>query len=185
VGPIDGVIALMRQDLAGFTSQLIADQMSIAAWQRECGLVLRRYTLASYMAGADGTLPTKAMERELGRELNRQLGYLRRFAEEIRAGKQSDAQIAMRIGMYADRMRGVANDAESKAYGVDLPFVPGDGSTQCRTSCACSIDYQEEDGETVAYWKLGVAEHCPDCFALADLPHTEWQAALDASNANA
>jgi hypothetical protein len=178
VGPIDGVIALMRQDLVGFTSQLIADQMSIAAWQRECGLVLRRYTLASYMAGADGALPTRAMERELGRELNRQLGYLRRFAEEIRAGKQSDAQIAMRIGMYADRMRGVANDAESKAHGVDLPFVPGSGATPCLVNCCCFLDYQEEDGETVVYWRLSPAEHCSGCLALADKPHTEWEAAL-------
>ncbi len=168
-GPINEIIELLREDLAHQTARLVAGEISLARWQRECGLLIGQHTNASWMAGS-GRVATAIEQREIYRETNRQLGYLRRFAEEIRAGNLSEAQIAARINMYADRMRGFYGQGQEALEGVHLPQVPGDGQTQCLTNCRCHLEFKpgEQDFTTEVYWRMDeAAEHCPDCVRLA------------------
>lgn len=127
---IDQLIASVKEDLGDVTSRLLADEMTPAAWRRECELILRRNVYTAYGIGQGETL-TAAQERTVREELNRQIGYLRGFYDDIKAGKLSDEQIAARIGMYADRLRGIEQQGEIDMLGLDLPQVPGDGGTQC------------------------------------------------------
>lgn len=94
-------------------------------------------------------------------------GYLKGFMEQIAMGNLSEAQIAARLNMYVNS----ANEALWKGYANDLPLNlpahPGDGSTICLTACRCSWFIAPVEGGYDCYWRLGQAEHCPDCMRRA------------------
>ncbi len=127
---VDELIAAVKQDLGEVTARLIAKELTPAQWQRECENILRRNVYAAYAVGRAEPL-TRAEERLVQQELNRQLNYLRGFTNDVKEGNLSDAQILNRIEMYADRLRGVEQQGEIDGLGLDLPQVPGDGQTQC------------------------------------------------------
>jgi hypothetical protein len=55
-------------------------------------------------------------------------------------------------------------EGKSAAWEVELPFYPGDGTTQCGVNCKCSWHMSETKSETRAYWRLdSTAETCSDC----------------------
>jgi hypothetical protein len=168
-GPIDEIVELARAALSDITAQLLAGEVSLPYWQRECAGIITRHFGAAYIAGL-GHQPTDEEWREMGRELNRQLMYLRQFADAIKAGGLSDAQVAARIVMYADRLRGITNQGVVDALGLHLPQVPGDGNTECLTNCLCSLDIKMGKTEAEVTWVLDGGEHCPDCVRLA----SEW-----------
>ena len=127
---VDQLINAVKEDLGAITSRLIGGEITPASWRRECELVLRRNVYTAYAVGRAAPL-TPAEERMVRQELNRQIGYLQGFYEDVKAGKLSDEQIMARIGMYADRLRGIEQQGEIDDLGLDLPQVPGDGQTQC------------------------------------------------------
>lgn len=166
-GPIDEIIGLAREAMGEVTAQLIAGRISPAYWQRECQNIIRRHIWASYATGL-GREPTREEERALGRELNRQYRYLRDFTGEVKAEKLSDEQTAHRIGMYADRLKGINNQGENDALDLRLPQVPGDGRTRCLTNCKCYLDIRRTETGHDVYWRLTPAEHCEDCVRLSE-----------------
>jgi len=173
-GGIDDLIQSVRDALGQHTARLIGGELSVAQWQRECENELRRNIYASYTMGL-GRMPTREEEREIQRMLNGQMAYLRGFAEDYRAGRISDEQALVRIGMYADRLRGFEEQGLIDGLGVDLPQVPGDCGTRCLTNCKCHLEFEEDERrrgrgyEAVlnVYWVLGDAEHCDDCVKLS------------------
>lgn len=90
-----------------------------------------------------------------------QLPYLRQFAEAVRSGTLSEAQIAARAALYAGATR--ATYSEARWYGVNLPAHPADGSSECLVNCRCSWALRD-DGY---HWEMGSAEHCPTCESRA------------------
>jgi hypothetical protein len=115
----------------------------------------------------------------LGGLLKRQYEYINNFARDIDAGKVSGGQIRTRARMYVNgasgqirtRARMYVNGAtqafeRAKAESHGLPRLsqyPGDGQTVCRSNCQCGLHYVEHDDRWDVFWRLGVAEHCPDC----------------------
>lgn len=157
------------------------DEISLVDWrtamQREIR-DLHRTALLISRGGEWGSI-TFAEWGRLGGHLRKQYRYLNDYAEAIRArldaalvgeGKPpSEKYLAWRSKLYG----GNANAAywRGMTYGL-LKQVPGDGQTQCKTNCGCSLRIEEGDepDRLHVYWELGETEHCPDCVRLS----AEW-----------
>jgi len=125
--------------------------------------------IAAYLLGRgiDENELSEAEKEKLQAWIDEQRGYLAGFIAAIEAGERP-GNWANRAGMYASAI--VAPFWWGKTYGLILPAYPGDGSSICGQKCACAW-YVEDLGDDNydAYWRLGIAEHCPDCAERAIL----------------
>lgn len=131
---------------------------------------LRKTYTDMYAMGAGGRNGMSHRDwGRIGAMLKEQYGkdsYLQNLIGQVDRGEISPAQASARLNMYVNS----ANEALWKGYTHDmppLPAYPGDGSTQCLTNCQCSWEIVRVEGGWNCYWRLGPAEHCPDCLARA------------------
>lgn len=103
-----------------------------------------------------------------------QMRYLTRFSRDVADGKLSERQVAARSQLYAHSSRQVFERGRAAAFDIRLPVYPADGGTACKMRCHChweirieSIRAVSRGQRIVASWRLGAAEHCPDCIARA------------------
>lgn len=89
-----------------------------------------------------------------------QSGYLTIFATVLEG--LTISQIIARAEMYINATRQGFERGKAAAYGIELPAYPGDGSSPCLSNCRCY--WQIESGDAIlAYWRLGIADHCAVC----------------------
>lgn len=125
--------------------------------------IIKETYIDLYAMGAGGR--NSMSHRDWGRigaMVKEQYGYLNNLIDQLAKGDISPAQANARLKMYANS----ANEALWKGYSKDmppLPAYPGDGSTVCLTNCQCTWEIVEVPNGFDCYWRLGVAEHCPDC----------------------
>lgn len=103
--------------------------------------------------------------------IDEQLGFLGDFVIAIseNRGNRRIPGGAFRAAMYGESLGQCYQRAYFLARGSrvglpDLPAYPRDGSTVCRVNCRC--EWRVKRVSNVVYqatWKLGAAEHCPDC----------------------
>jgi hypothetical protein len=160
-----------KDRLVGLVNVYEAGSINIRAFEKQVKSILRDTYKDLYAMGAGGRngMTPKDWGR-LGAMLKEQYRYLNPFLDQIARGDLSNAQISARLKMYINS----ANEALWKAYTRDfpleLPAYPGDGSTACLVNCQCEWEIiQREDGYD-CFWRLGAAEHCPDCMVRA----SEW-----------
>jgi 2'-5' RNA ligase len=118
------------------------------------------------LIGADGKLSILEAQNAVRGELARQFGFLQGFINDLPRLSQGQAEV--RIASYVSAISQSAN-APLMAQLPQLPQRPGDGKTECKYWCKCSLDIQEQPGagNWDIYWRLNRAEHCPDCVRLA------------------
>lgn len=159
--------SLAAESVGELTRRLVAGDVSPAAWLRGMeASIARAHTAATISGIADRTGVTprglsRAERADLERAIAAQRPYLTRFAQDVRAGTLSEAQIQARADLYAGPVR--RTYSESRWANVKLPAHPGDGSSECLAWCKCSWALRD-DGY---YWELGTAEHCPTCNSRA------------------
>jgi hypothetical protein len=100
--------------------------------------------------------------------LSEQMHFLEGWIEDIaKAGKLVGG--AGRAALYGESLGQVYQRAYFLARGSrvglpDLPAYPRDGSTVCRVRCRCQWKIVKRANDLYeATWRLGQAEHCPDC----------------------
>lgn len=133
---------------------------------------LRRAYTVQYMLGRGGR--GQMGQRDfgiLGSLLKKQYKFLANFAGEVANGRYSAnqvASVATRQQLYSMSSNQAYERGKAEAWGlVDLPAMPGDGSSECMSNDQCSWEFEETEEEVLAYWRLGVAEHCPTCLDRA------------------
>ena len=102
---------------------------------------------------------------------NEQAGFLGDFVIAIseNRGNRKIPGGSFRAAMYGESLGQCYQKAYFKARGSrvglpDLPAYPRDGSTVCLTNCRCTwVIKRVSQSAFTATWKLGAAEHCPDC----------------------
>ena len=150
-------------------SQRLRNSSSVDQWEREMSRIIAREHTAALIAGVAerANVPvneglfrglSRAERNELNATVKTQLDYLSRFADDVRSGDLSSAQIAARADLYAGPLR--ATYYRNRYIG--LPFYPTEGS-ECQANCKCSWT-PRDDGY---YWTLGTAEHCGTCESRA------------------
>src|SRR6476469_7169977 len=137
--------ALAAAAIAAATERLRSSG-NVSAWEREMRAAITRAHTAEYLAGlAEKSAPgkvrawlsklvgaralSKADQAALKTRIREQLDYLQNFTDAL--PDMSDAQIAARAGLYAGATRATLYGAQWGDW--DLPWVPGDGSTQCKS----------------------------------------------------
>lgn len=140
---LDQTIANSVDAIDGLAQQLREGKISLQAWRDAMAVEIRNVHAASIAAAKGGWAQmTPADWGRVGGRVRGQLWYLRRFANEIAAGKvKLDGVFLRRAGMYG--RAGVAS------------YVLQDGIE------AQGYGYDEEMSQ------LGTAEHCEECVSEA------------------
>jgi hypothetical protein len=135
------------------------------AWHNRMAGLIAEHHAAAYFAATRRTDLDAAGRALLTRQIGEQIDYLNGFTDDILAGRYRDSPAALRAraALYAGSIRATYAHARWGAW--DLPFVPGDGSSECLGNCTCSIQVRDEgDGFGVLIWTLGGTErHCATC----------------------
>jgi hypothetical protein len=155
--------------LESLTRQLYAGDIPLAKWQIAVASELNDAHLAQAMFAVGGRANMGQAEfGRVGQTLREQYGFLNRFAEDIAAGRVSEARALNRIQMYgeackqsywaeyAEKSDGLMdwvlgavdenncddcprNAANSPYKKENLPSYPADGTTKCKTRCRCTL----------------------------------------------
>lgn len=153
--------------------QIVADALATAPLDAGFAkameaIIVKAQTAAVLAAAADRAGVTanaglfkglsKAERNDIKAAVKAQLGYLQGFIDA--KGDMSEAAIRARMALYA----GATRATYLKARHPGLSQYPGDGQTQCKTSCHCDVQ-EHDDG---IHWVLDEAvENCDDCQAMA------------------
>lgn len=171
----DRIAALLAREIAGLTQALL-DGGSVGVWERAMLDAIARGHAAAAIAGTAerlGVTPGSALlnQRNLSRAERQaikdavasQVPYLRRFAQDIAAGRLSDAQIAARAALYAGATRATYYQGRWAGWDLRSVPIPADGGTECVSNCKC-VAY-EENGQWI--YETTAAEHCTGCLERA------------------
>ena len=156
--------------LDGATRQLYMGHISLEQWQLTVAAELKDAHLAQAMFAVGGRANmSDANWGRVGGTLADEYRYLANFANEIAAGTVSEAQALARIRQYGNATQAsywreyklvseviywnlhpaehcgdcltLAGGSPHKAN--ELNQVPGDGNTQCRGNCKCTLSREE------------------------------------------
>jgi hypothetical protein len=159
----DGFQERRRVDVDALTRRLSGQAITVQQWEADLRSLVRDIHAAEYVYGRGGLNAMAAVDwTEIDRLAAEQWAYLRGFAEDVAAGRLSEAQINARSKLYYGASRQSYERGRAAAFGVQLPAYPGQGS-ECQSSCACHWQLSETDDEIRATWKLSSGEHCPTC----------------------
>lgn len=167
------LLAIWERRASLLMQRFYAGETELGEWQASMRDFLRTANKLQLITGAGGDRSQVDNEDwlRLGPELQKQYRHLADFAQELEAGGLTEGQASVRAQMYA---RSTQASFWRQAMPVNLPAVPKDGSTECRTNCACSWAIEPEydaEGNLVAWnctWTLGATDHCPTCEARAN-----------------
>lgn len=153
-------------------SDLVNGAISLPEWRNAMRTELYRLHYLYGFAGAGGVdNATRQDLQAIQRNIERQWGYLDRWALDIaQNGIRSEQDLLRRARMYGNAAEATLLQTNSLALGLPLlPAYPKDGSTECRTNCACGWHYErlQGNGNWNVYWRLNPAEHCDTCLSRA------------------
>jgi len=125
---------------------------------------LRNAYVQNYLLSIGGrNSMTMADWGRLGGQLNRQYEYLR----DMLTTRTGNPALTTRASNFINSATQAFWRGRADRAGVTLPAYPGDGSTICRSNCACSWRLLSVGDTIEAYWQLSAAEHCETCLARA------------------
>lgn len=132
------------------------------------GILSRQIGYAAVIANGGQNL-SQAQTAEARRRFDEQARYMRNFVNQI-DGMTEDAAVR-RAASYTAAIIQTITAVQRLDLPV-LPTYPGDLTLACNGYCKCHLEVKEGKGagDWDVYWKLGIAEHCPDCLRLA----AEW-----------
>jgi hypothetical protein len=173
-----GIFYNLADDLA---ERMYVGDISIGQWEEQMKKAIRELHTSVAAIGKGGwDQMTPADWGRLGPILKEQYKYLHRFAQYI-----SDNRDTISISAIKARAHLYGNAGNNTAYTIEaghvlekkLPWIPGDGSTECLVGCRCRweleiVDRKKNFNIVEATWKLGEAEHCQDCIDRDGYVHT-------------
>jgi hypothetical protein len=167
----DVFVERQKAQTSALASRLVNDEITRAEWVKGMRDVIKQTYIDQYVMakGGRGNL-TQADYGRIGAMVKEQYKFLQGFERDIKNGKMTGGQIAVRSSLYVDSSTQAFERSRAESLGVPkLPQYPGDGATVCRTNCKCHWEIQERAGGWDCFWRLGPVktEHCPDCVVNA------------------
>ncbi len=131
----------------------------------------------SHLLAQMGWYEGKGTERDFSfdradRYIDEQMQFLNNWISDIQKSQALPGGVG-RAALYGESLGQVYQRYYVAARGArvglpDLPAYPRDGSTVCRVRCRCQWKIVKRANDLYeATWKLGQAEHCPDCIQRA------------------
>jgi hypothetical protein len=160
----DGFQDRRRADVDALVRQLADQDITVQQWEAEMTQALRELFTAQFAFGRGGLNAMTADDYAAADALvESQRTYLRAFAEDVAAGKLSEAQIGARAKLYYGSSTQAYEHGRAAAFGVHPPHVPGDGSTPCLSQCRCFLTYVDKPDEVHVTWHKTANESCSGC----------------------
>ena len=160
-------IAHEKRAAADLASDLFSGKINLTEWQVGMREVIRRNFVTEYELAKGGR--KRMTQRDwgiLGQRIRGQYEYLQGFAKDLQRGRYTEAQagvVARRAGLYVDAANVAFEQGKAEGYQLVLPAHPGDGTSECLSSCRCYWQIKETEIEWLCYWRLRKSEHCPTC----------------------
>lgn len=162
---IQAILRPLSRELAALIDSVATGSLDVLSWQREVERVLARYITASFMAGRGRFTLDESELAAVRKWVAAQTGYIDRFAmdmlnDPIDEGEDFPKKWRNRAVMYATSI--VQSFYGGETWGIPLPAMPGDGTSQCgqNDKCTWRIVKLSGKGNWDAYWELHPAEHC-------------------------
>lgn len=157
-----------RRRLEALAEGLAQGRIDLDEWADAMQTELRRYHLATSVLGAGGANQMVQANFEIAqRKAEEQVGYLNRWADEMRRGTfplDAAPRVRQRAKLYAGAGNATFSESRAQRYGIPpLPYHPG-VDTDCKVGCKCSWEFQPVEGGWDCYWRVNAeAEHCATC----------------------
>lgn len=149
--------------------RLASGDMSLQEFELAFRWEIKSTFVDQYVLGKGGrnAMDAKAWGT-VGALVKTQYQYAHRFAQDIAAGKLSQAAIASRAGLYFDSSVQAFERGRTASYGpLELPQYPADGNQNCKSNCKCSWSIEEDETEWRCTWRSSSKESCATCQANA------------------
>lgn len=171
----NALVILYTRQAEKHANDLASGKINLAQFHAEMRGLLKECHKMMFITGYGGNKADIDMNEfaKLGSVMRKQYDFLRQLMKAImqadRDGRSLDF-VKNRVGMFVRSSRATFWNA---AVGFNIPQVPADGSTKCKSNCKCylKIDYERDavgnKQTALVYWKLRPAEHCSDCRQLA------------------
>lgn len=136
---------------------------------------------ALHLFGSGGAAMVEArptLVARLAQLLERQIPYADAFIAELQDGTVTAEAAGARAGLYQGAGIEAYEQARADDFGIELPFYPADGSSECKTNdrCAWIIEtrWNDELGRDVTYatWQT---EHDENVCETCRQRGAEWQ----------
>lgn len=153
-------------DIASSIDAYRAGRLPLPSWRAQMAKTIGDGHRAAFLLGADTRELSPQARNYLARTIADQLGYLKGFVTDVRAGRVGDAMMAARAALYAGALK--ATFSRAKWWDWPLPFHPTVDCI-CHTVCGCKWDGRDLDHEKLDgnfYWILTPhphTDHCPTC----------------------
>jgi hypothetical protein len=163
---------MFNNEVDALSEKMYTGGISIGAWEEAMKQLIRELHSSVAAIGKGGwDAMTPADWGRLGPVMKSQYQYLHRFAEKIASERDTISidYIKARAHLYGNAANNTLAMVQAGQVLTDkLPWLPGDGSTECLINCKChwSLEIIGKEGEfniVQAVWHLGEAEHCDDC----------------------
>ena len=169
IGLRDTMIDSWRGRVQGLADDLVTGKLTVQEWTLAMRREVSNIFSSEYLLAKGGRNAIFQADLDAIQEmLTTQYTFLQNFAEKVRVGEYSQAQIAAYSELYLDSSTQAHERGKAGRHGVTLPFYPGDGSQICRARCRCRWDIEETDTEYLCTWLLNAAKkHCETCLGNA------------------
>ena len=166
IGLRDTLIESWRGRVIDLADDLVTGKLTVQEWTLSMRREVSNIFSSEYLLAKGGRNAMFQADLDAIQEmLTTQYTFLQNFAEDVRAGELSQAQIAARSELYLDSSTQAHERGKAGRHGVvGLPYYPGDGSQMCGARCRCRWDIDETDDEFRCTWLLNHAKkHCDTC----------------------
>lgn len=165
-----------RQRVQELADDLASGHIGVFDWRNAMRKELRNLHFTAYASGVGG-LDNLTPEdvRRIQQKIAEQEQYLENWVGELAVQaadgtEVSRGRVLQRAMLYAGNANSTYYEGAQAAIGMPpLPQYPGDGQTECRTNCKCTLRITKlpGNGNFDVTWVLATAEHCIDCVRLA------------------
>ena len=169
IGVRDDLIEVWRYRVQDLADDLVTGKLTIQEWTLSMRREVSNIFSSQYLLAKGGRNAMFQADLDaIGEMLRTQYTFLQNFAEDVRAGELSQAQIAARSELYLDSSTQSHERGKAGRHGLVLPQYPGDGNQICLSRCRCRWDIDEKDDEFICTWLLNHAKkHCDTCLSNA------------------
>ena len=172
----DTLVDLWMERVRLMAEWLASGELTIQEWTLGMRREITNVFADEYMMAKGGW---NAMYQEdvntLADLIFQQFGYLQDFAEVVKQGELSKAQIGARSELYTESATQSFERGRARRHGIILPAYPADGSQICQSRCRCRWSVKETEERVDAFWQLDPqAVHCDTCLANAEAWNPYW-----------
>ena len=169
IGMRDDLVDNWRVRVQDLADDLVEGRLTVQEWTLRMRREVSNIFSDEYLLAKGGRNAMFQYDIDaLSDMIRSQHGFLQNFAEEVRAGDLSKAQISARSELYMESATQAHERGKGSRHDILLPYYPADGSQICRSRCKCRWDIDESEEEVTARWLLSVqSTHCDTCLSNA------------------